>query len=139
MSQVVGRLAGGAVGVLGGLLVARPRMVAGHGGQIPAGAVRLLGLRCLVQGVLACVSPGPRTLRLAASLDASMLALAAADPRHRRTALTSAVIAATCVTAEALRAWETPPPDQPAAGPHPTGGSLSARQIAEVSARRCGA
>ena len=98
-------------------LVLAPRTVAGAVGERPDRAVlavmRLLGVRHLVQASLLARSREPRRVRLGAGVDgahgASMLALAAALPRHRTLALASALVAAgmtACGLAEA-RCLET--------------------------------
>jgi hypothetical protein len=59
--------------------------------------LRVLGARDLGQALLAATAPPPALLRLGAGVDAlhaaSMVALAAVSPDHRRPALTSATLA----------------------------------------------
>jgi hypothetical protein len=71
-------------------------------------AVRVLGARHLAQAAAGGADPGRTATRLGATVDAlhaaSMLALAAADRRWRRAALTSASVAGALAVAGVVRA-----------------------------------
>jgi hypothetical protein len=92
------------------LLLAQPpavlRGIAGDRGVPPAGIVRVLGLRILVQATAEAVRPRPEVLRLGVAVDlahaASMLAAARVWPRCRRASLASAGSAGACAVAGAL-------------------------------------
>lgn len=90
------------IAVLGAATLVRPAAVAGvvSGGAStpPAGVVRVLGGRQLVQGVAVAVRPGRRFLLTGGSVvdalhAASMIAVARWRPRYRRPALASAAVA----------------------------------------------
>jgi hypothetical protein len=84
---------------IGAGMVAAPVAVAGRvGGPVaPAPVVRVLGVRGVGQGLLTAARPGRATLTLGAVVDlahlASMVALAAASPRWRRSAAASGAVA----------------------------------------------
>ncbi len=93
---------GAALAVLGAAMLVRPAAVAGvvSGGAStpPAGVVRVLGARQLVQGVAVVILPDSHLLLTGGSVvDAlhagSMLAAARWWPRYRRPALASAAVA----------------------------------------------
>jgi hypothetical protein len=75
-----------------------PRLVIGVGLDRRASTlVRILGLRQLIEAVVAAGIPSPLTLKISGVVDAlhagSMLALAAADDRRRKIALADAALA----------------------------------------------
>jgi hypothetical protein len=74
---------------------------------------RVLGARHLAQAVLTWWRPRPAVLAAGAGIDgchaASMLALAAADPRMRRAGLTDALAAAALAAAGATASSARPP------------------------------
>ncbi len=86
--------------VLGAAQVARPHLVAHDGADddLTIRAIRVLGARDMVQGLITLIRPSRRVIRLGAAVDAihalSMLGLAVVDRPRRTTALTSAANAA---------------------------------------------
>ncbi len=97
-----GRVLAGARGAYGLLLVVAPGRspevgLAGDLDPLVPPVVRALGARHLVQSAVTGVDPSGTVLRWGAGVDvlhaASMVALAAVSPRHRRPALVSAASA----------------------------------------------
>lgn len=96
---------------LGMTLLAAPHRVSAYVSDdraLAAGWVRLLGARYVAQGVAQLRWPRPTVLRAAAVTDGlhalSMVAVAVAQPRYRRAAALSAVVAAAGVAANAWTA-----------------------------------
>ena len=89
----------------GAAMVLAPRFVSKlpGGAAAPAPVVRVLGGRSIGQGVLTAIRADRTTLTLGAAVDiahlATMVALAAASPRWRRTASGSAALAAVSAAA----------------------------------------
>jgi hypothetical protein len=113
-ATVIPRLMGVGSVIAGMTLIAAPDGVCAYvsdTGVRPAGVVRLLGVRYVVQGAAQLGWPRPAVLRGSAAVDglhaASMVALAAASPAHRRLASVSAVAAAVGMVANGLAAWYT--------------------------------
>ncbi|MFY9913796.1 MAG: hypothetical protein WAK18_03945 [Nocardioidaceae bacterium] len=94
------RLASTARLLLGASQVARPEFLArdGAGDELTLRAIRVLGARDLVQGVITLIRPSRRVIRVGAAVDTihalSMVGLAVVDRRRRATALASAANAA---------------------------------------------
>lgn len=99
--MIAARMVGGGQLVLGLAMVVAPdrvaRASAGGSATAPAAIVRVLGLRQAGQGALNLLRPSRAGLDLGAGVDAthlaSMIALAVAAPRYRRTAAVSGAIA----------------------------------------------
>lgn len=94
--------------LVGTLELARPSLLmAGHQPDaVTRRGIRVLGVRDLVQSIVTTVAPSQGVVRAGFAIDlvhaASMLALAAADRRRRRPALTSAAIAGVLAVTEAV-------------------------------------
>ena len=94
-------MVGGGQLVLGLAMIGAPdrvaRASAGRSRTAPSAVVRVLGVRQAGQGALNLLRPSRTALELGAGVDAthlaSMVALAVAAPRYRRTAVISGAIA----------------------------------------------
>lgn len=105
------KLASSARALLGAAELARPSLlVAQHQPDaLTLRVIRVLGARDLAQAWLTVSVPTRRVVRAGVVVDllhaASMLALAAADQRRRRTALTSAAWAGALAATGAVALW----------------------------------